>query len=107
MASDRRARSGTPAHRGQHGKQPKGGPVLAIASVVTGGVGLLSGYLFSWMASVALGIVAVVLGIMAHRKQASPGWLAIAGIVLGGACLAASIIRVAIVSFQMIRLGLV
>lgn len=97
----------TPTRRISAGHMRTSGPALPIASVVAGAAGLACGYLVSWIACIALGIVAVALGMVARRKQASPTWAATLGVVLGGICIVASFALVAVVSFQMIRLGLV
>ena len=95
----------TPAHRNRSAA-PSGSPVLSIASVVAGAAGLVCGYTVSWMASIVLGIAAAVIGVIAHRKNAQLTWLAKIGMVLGIGCIVASFALVAVVSFQMMRLGL-
>ena len=85
---------------------PASSPALSVASALVGAIGLACGGFVSWLACIAFGIVAVVLGMLAHRKQAPLMWLAKIGIALGVVCIVASIALVAIVSFQMIHLGL-
>ena len=107
MAPATSTKSKTPAHRHPATEQPSSGPVLSVASVVTGALGLICGYSVSWIASIVLGIAAAVIGVIAHRKHAQFAWLAKIGIVLGVGCIVASFALIAVVSFQMIRLGLV
>ena len=107
MASATSTNSKTPSHRRSAAGQSNGNPALSVASVVAGALGLICGYSISWIASILLGIVAAVIGILAHRKQSALLWLAKIGVVLGIACILASFVLVTIVSFQMIRLGLV
>lgn len=105
MASATGTNSKAPSHRRNIPSQD-GIPLLSIASPVVGVAGLACGYFVSWIACIALGIVATVLGILAHRKHSTLLWLAKIGVVLGVVCILASFVLVAIVSFQMIRLGL-
>ncbi|HXO11313.1 MAG TPA: DUF4190 domain-containing protein, partial [Mycobacterium sp.] len=75
---------------------PKNG--LGIASLVLAVVGLLS--VATVFAPIALGIVAVVLGFLAHarakRGAADNGGVAIAGIVLGGLAVVVGLAFIAI-----------
>lgn len=82
------------------------GPALSIAAAAVSVIGLICGFCVSWMASIAAGVIAVVLGIAAHRKQAAMPWLAKVGIALGIICIVASFVLVAIVSYQLINMGL-
>lgn len=107
MAPATSTNSKASSHRHSTPGQGGGSPLLSIASPVVGAAGLACGYFVSWIACIALGIVATVLGILAHRKQAPLLWLAKIGIALGIGSILASFVLVAIVSFQMIRLGLV
>lgn len=106
MTSASSTNSKAPSHRRSTAGQSNGSPVLSVASVVAGALGLICGYSISWIASIVLGIVAAIIGILAHRKQSALLWLAKIGVVLGVACILASFVLVAVVSFQMIRLGL-
>lgn len=107
MASATSTNSKIPSHRRNGAGQGDSSPLLSIASVVVGAAGLACGYFVSWLACIVFGIAAAVLGIVAHRKQSSLSWLAKVGIILGIGCIVASFALVAIVSFQMVRLGLV
>lgn len=107
MASARHIKNTkTSARRGMSSTQIDS-PALSIASAVVGALGLICGYMVSWIASIVLGIAAAVLGVIARRKGASLTWLANIGVVLGIICIVSSFVLVAVVSFQMIRLGLV
>ena len=105
MASVSSKKTNMPTHRNGSAAQPSS-PILSIASVAAGAAGLACGYTVSWMASIVLGIAAAVIGVIAHRKHAQLTWLAKIGIALGIGCIVASFALVAVVSFQMMRLGL-
>jgi Domain of unknown function (DUF4190) len=93
--------SGYPPPMSYHGgPQPPAAPKngLGIASLVLAVVGLLS--VVTVFAPIALGIVAVVFGFLAHarvkRGTANNGGVAIAGIVLGGLAIVAGMAFIAI-----------
>lgn len=85
---------------------PTTSPALSIASAILAVIGLVLGYGFSWMVCVVLGIAAVLLGTTAHRKQAPMLALAKLGIALGVLGILASFVLVAIVTYQLLSLGL-
>lgn len=95
----------------EHSKQrqgrpaPTGNPAFSIAAAAVGVVGLVCGAAISWMFCIVMGIAAMALGVIARRKNAKLPWLATVGIVLGVICIVSSLALVAIVSFQLIRLG--
>jgi Domain of unknown function (DUF4190) len=78
--------STTPATQsGQHG--------LAIASLVTGIVGVVFAFLFA-IIGLALGVVSVALGAVARRN--SPSGKATAGLVLGAVAVVLAIVNMVI-----------
>lgn len=105
MTSASSTKTNQPEPRNGNSAQPDNS-ALSIAAVATGALGLINGYTVSWIASIVLGIIAAVIGVIAHRKHAENLWLAKIGIVLGIGCIVASFTLVAVVSFQMIRLGM-
>lgn len=92
--------------KGSSPQAGQNGPMLPVLSVVAGAAALACGYLVSWIGCIALGIVAAAIGAFALNRHATPRWLAKLGIGMGILGIIASFALVAVVAFQLMRLGL-
>lgn len=79
---------------------------LSIASAVLGAVGLICAFKVSWHVGVIAGIIAIVLGVLAHRRGASKLGLAKVGIALGIASIVLLIGLVIAFAVQLAQVGL-
>lgn len=84
----------------------EGGDGLSIASAVLGAVGLICAFKVSWHVGVIAGIIAIVLGVLAHRRDAGKLGLAKAGIALGIASIVLLIGLVIAFAVQLAQVGL-
>lgn len=83
-----------------------GNPGLPVASLIFAIVSVVLFLVVGWHVSILAGIVAIVLGVLAH-KQASPNLgLAKAGIIVAVLCIVFAITLVGIVIYQLSRLGI-
>ena len=99
---DRPASSDAPRSK----RSGEGGDGLSIASAVLGAVGLICAFKVSWHVGVIAGIIAIVLGVLAHRRSAGKLGLAKAGIALGIASIVLLVGLVIAFAVQLAQVGL-
>lgn len=83
-----------------------GNPGLSIAAVIFGVVGIILAVFVSWALSVVAGVVAVVLGHMAKRRNSPHQKAALAGQVMGFICIVANTALVLLYIYQLMSLGI-
>ena len=98
--------SEVPAKQEDAGNTAPGSPALSIASAVVGLAGIVIALWVSWILSVAAGVVAIVLGRMAIRREAPLPQAAYAGQVLGFICVVANTVLMVFYIYQLMSLGL-
>lgn len=96
----------TPVGTPQDSGDTAGAAILSIISAVLGAVGLICAFKVSWHIGVIAGIIAIVLGVMAHRRGAGKLGLAKTGIALGAVSILLLIGLVIAFAVQLAQVGL-
>lgn len=98
--------SEVPAKQNRTESAAPGSPALSIASAVVGLAGVVIALWVSWILSVVAGVVAIVVGRMAIRREAPLPQAAYAGQVLGFICVVANTVLMVFYIYQLMSLGL-
>lgn len=81
-------------------------PALSIASAAAGVIGVVLALFVSWLLSVIVGVVAILLGRAATRREAPYPKLALVGKILGFICAVANTALMVLYIYQLMSLGL-